>query len=274
MPELPEVETVARCLRRHLLGDTVTKAHVLLERTIASPDAKAFSKRIQGRRFASFGRRGKYLLVGLEPGGWLVVHFGMSGRLRIIDAGDSPAKHTRLLLELASGRDVLLDDQRTFGHVWLVDDPETVTEGLGPEPLSEQWTLERLAGDLQARRRMIKPLLLDQSFVAGLGNIYVDEALHRARLHPAVPADRLSGEDVARLYGAIRSVLREAIEHEGTTLRDFRVPDGDAGRHQLALRVYGREGEPCESCGSAIIKIRLAQRGTHYCPVCQPPPAP
>jgi formamidopyrimidine-DNA glycosylase len=272
MPELPEVETIARCLRGRLLGDTITKALVLLERTVASPDATAFAEMIKGRRFASFRRRGKYLLVGLEPRGWLVVHFRMSGRLRIVLADDGPAKHTRLLLELSSDRAVRFDDQRTFGRVWLVDDPNAVTEGLGPEPLSAQWTLERLAGDLQLRRRSIKPLLLDQSFVAGLGNIYVDEALHQAHVHPAMPADRLSGDDIARLHTAVRSVLRDAIEHGGTTFRDFRVPDGDAGRHQFALRVYGREGEPCDACGSAIVKMRLAQRGTHYCPVCQPPP--
>lgn len=274
MPELPEVETIARCLRRRAAGDTVTKAHVLLERTIASPDATAFAEMIEGRRFSSFGRRGKYLLAALEPRGWLVVHFRMSGRLCIVQAGDSPTKHTRLLLELASGRAMRLEDQRTFGRVWLLDDADAVTGGLGPEPLSAHWTLDRLARDLQTRRRMIKPLLLDQAFVAGLGNIYVDEALHRADLHPAVTADRLSEDDVARLHAAVRSVLTEAIEHGGTTFQDFRTPDGDAGGHQFALRVYGREGEPCESCGTIIKKIRLAQRGTHYCPVCQPPPVP
>jgi len=273
MPELPEVETIARCLRRQLVGETIIRAHVLLRRVIACPDADAFAKQVRGRHFASFGRRGKYLLAELAPSGWLVMHFRMSGRLRIVRTGDLPGKHTRLMLDLGSGRTIRLDDQRTFGRAWLVDDPDVVTSGLGPEPLSAEWTLQRFTDDLQPRHRMIKPLLLDQEFVAGLGNIYVDEALHLARVHPALPADSLAPDDIARLHDAIQTVLRVAVEHEGTTLRDFRTPDGDAGGHQFALRVYGRDGEPCMTCGSAIVKVRLGGRGTHYCPVCQPAPS-
>lgn len=273
MPELPEVETVARCLRRHVVGESIVKTCVLLERAIAHPDARTFAMELTGRSFVGFGRRAKYLLAELAPRGWLVVHLRMSGRVCIVQAQQPPDKHTRLVLELSSGRAIRMDDQRTFGRVWLVDDPAPLLEGLGPEPLSEDWTAESLAAALRGRRRMLKPLLLSQAFLAGLGNIYVDEALHMAGLHPALSSDRLTPSDVARLHKAIRDVLTKAIEHGGTTLRDFCTPEGNSGEYQLARRVYGREGEACGRCGGPIVKMRLAQRGTHYCPVCQPAPA-
>ena len=272
MPELPEVETVARCLQSHLAGDLVVAAHVLRPQTIAAFDPAAFVQQMIGRRLVAFGRRAKYLLIQLVPQDWLIVHLRMSGRMRIVESGQPHGQHTRLALDLASGRSLRLDDQRTFGRVWLVRDPDSLLDGLGPEPLSDEWTADLFYQALQRRHRMIKPLLLDQSLVAGLGNIYVDESLYEAGVHPAARSDELAIEDVERLHAAIRRVLRHAIEHGGTTLRDYVTPEGASGAHQFALQVYGRAGERCHRCGSPIVKMRLAQRGTHFCPACQPPP--
>ncbi len=272
MPELPEVETVARCLQQQLVGDLVTAAHVLRPQTVASSDSDTFARSVVGRRFLAVRRRAKYLLLELEPQGFLLVHLRMSGRMRLVPGHEPCGVHIRLALDLASGRSLRLDDQRTFGRVWLVDDPASVLKGLGPEPLSDEWDADGFWRALERRHRMIKPLLLDQSLVAGLGNIYVDESLHRAGIHPARRSDSLRRDEAIRLHAAIREVLAEAIAHGGTTLRDYATPEGAGGAYQFALQVYGRENEPCGRCGAAIVKTRLAQRGTHYCPVCQPAP--
>ncbi len=270
MPELPEVETIARCLRQQLVGDLVIAAHVLRPQTIASSDPSTFARSLVGRRFSAVRRRAKYLLLELEPPGVLVAHLRMSGRMRLVPGHEPCGGHIRLALDLASGRSLRLDDQRTFGRVWLVDDPASLLQGLGPEPLSDEWDADGFSRALKRRHRMIKPLLLDQSLVAGLGNIYVDESLYRAGIHPARRADSLGPDEAVRLHAAIREVLAEAIAHGGTTLRDYATPEGASGAYQFALQVYGRESEPCGRCGRAIVKTRLAQRGTHYCPVCQP----
>jgi len=225
-----------------------------------------------GRRFLAVRRPAKYLLLELEPQGFLLVHLRMSGRMRLVPGYEPCGVHIRLALDLASGRSLRLDDQRTFGRVWLVDDLASVLKGLGPEPLSDEWDADGFWRALERRHRMIKPLLLDQSLVAGLGNIYVDESLHRAGIHPARRSDSLRRDEAIRLHAAIREVLAEAIAHGGTTLRDYATPEGAGGAYQFALQVYGRENEPCGRCGAAIVKTRLAQRGTHYCPVCQPAP--
>lgn len=277
MPELPEVETIARVLREGagsgsagLLGSRIESCQVLWERTIASPPPAEFCRRIQGQTINAVSRRGKFLVMQLTQD-HLLFHLRMSGDLRVDNALDEhgqplPArKHDRLVLELEGGRRLAFNDTRKFGRVWLTADPQEVLGGLGPEPLDPALTAEGFRAMLAERGRQLKPLLMDQGFLAGLGNIYTDEALFRAGLHPLTRSDTLRPAQIRRLHQAIRSVLRLAIRNHGTTL-DWIYP---GGWMQRRLMVYGRTGEPCRRCRTAIVALRVGQRGTHICPKCQ-----
>ncbi|HHS96288.1 MAG TPA: bifunctional DNA-formamidopyrimidine glycosylase/DNA-(apurinic or apyrimidinic site) lyase [Chloroflexi bacterium] len=270
MPELPEVETVVRGLKG-LVGRRITDVEVRWERTVAAPDVAAFGQRLRGRRVEEVGRRGKWVVIRLDGGLFLLIHLRMSGRLVV--GGGTPAddRHLRVAFALDDGSRLFFYDPRKFGRMVLVEDPGEVLGGLGPEPLDEGFTVERLRERLARRRGRLKPLLLDQRFVAGLGNIYADEVLWRARLHPLRRADRLTEGEVARLHAAIRAVLREAIAGRGTTLEDGRYVgvDGRPGGFAPRLAVYHREGQPCLRCGTPIRRIRVNGRGTHFCPRCQ-----
>jgi formamidopyrimidine-DNA glycosylase len=274
VPELPEVETVARLLRPLLVGRRVTGGEVRWARTVGG-DARRFLAAVRGASVVALSRRAKYLRLDLSrrgaDAGAVIGHLRMSGRLHVLP-GDAPAgPHLRVKLELDDGRALHFDDVRKFGRLEHVARAEERLGELGPEPLEPAFTAAWLHGALRARRRRLKPLLLDQSFLAGLGNIYVDEALFAAGLNPLLPSDRVRLEQSERLVAAIRSILARAIAREGSSFDGFyRTPEGKAGGYQEEFRVYGREGEPCRTCGEAIVRIVVGQRGTHLCPACQP----
>lgn len=272
MPELPEVETIVRELRPHIIGQTILDAAVDWARILAYPaeDIEAFRRDVQGRRIEDVWRRGKFVVLTLNGERYLLIHLRMSGRLTLSPTGRP--EHLRIRFRLSAG-ELYFYCQRKFGRVWLVDDPEDVIGDLGPEPLSPDLTAEEFADLVGRRRGMIKPLLLNQRFIAGLGNIYVDEALYRARIHPCRTADDLCEEEVERLYAAIRAVLRQALDHHGTTFDGIFVrPQGEEGRQQEGLLVYGQAGQPCARCGTPIERIVVGGRGTHICPHCQRAP--
>jgi len=274
MPELPEVETVVRQLREQLVGARIESARVLWERSVAKPSSPGFQRDVRGRTITGLRRRAKYLVFELDgaeaaPDGRLLVgHLRMTGRFFV---GDDPEpRATRVSFRLADGRWLAFSDLRKFGRLGLVRELHELLPPLGPEPLGDDFDGEWLASALRARRRRLKPLLLDQSFLAGLGNIYVDESLHLAGLHPLRVSDRVSRPRARRLAEAIQRVLRRAIELQGSSFDVFyRTPEGQPGAYQHEFQVYGRHGQPCRSCGHILRRIVVGQRGTHYCARCQ-----
>ncbi len=277
MPELPEVETVARQLRPLLVGRTITGARVLAVRTLGGESAAAFTRGVKGLCIDAVRRRAKFVVCdvsrGGRPAGALIVHLRMTGRLHVVAPETPRGAYLRVALALDDGRELRFDDVRRFGRFVRARDADAFLDELGPEPLGDAFDAAWLARELAARRRALKPLLLDQTFLAGLGNIYVDEALHRAGLHPLRRSDRVPRERVAPLHDAIRAVLTEAIEREGSSFDVFyRTPEGSPGRFQDEFRVYGRDGQPCRTCGATLVRIVVGQRGTHLCPRCQRAP--
>ena len=270
MPELPEVETIINQLRPRLVGRRIVAVRVGWERIVDRPPVEVFCRHLRGQAFAEARRRGKFLLFPLQRGDTLLVHLRMTGRLLLQPAGVQPDRHTHVVLTLDDGQQLHYRDVRKLGRLYLVDDPQEVIGGLGPEPLSADFDAAALAARLAGRRARIKSLLLDQRVLAGLGNIYADEALFRARIHPLRPAESLTAEEVTRLHVAIREVLAEAIEAQGSTFRDYRSAAGQPGRFQERLRVFRRQGKPCPRCGAPLERIRVGGRGTHFCPRCQP----
>ena len=275
MPELPEVETIRADLAARVIGRIITGVDLLWPGCVDRPAPDEFARELPGKQIESTGRRGKYLLFQLSGGGWLVVHLRMTGRLRLRPAGAERHHHLRAVLQLDGGEELQFEDQRKFGRLSLVPDAaglEEVLARVGPEPLVPGFTREAFRTLLARRRAQLKPLLLDQRFLAGLGNIYVDEALYRAKLHPVRRSDTLTTEEVDALYDGVTDALRQGIRNRGTTLADYRDAWGTAGRNQERLLVFRQEGRPCPRCGTTIQKIRVAQRGTHLCPTCQPAP--
>jgi len=268
MPELPEVETIARKLRPELVGKSIVKANLLWSRTLAEPSPARFKKQIKGQEIRGIHRRAKYFVMELS-GYYLFVHLRMSGDLYIKEGSTTPEKHDRLILSIVADdgdlNNLVFNDTRKFGRVWLVQSPEEVIGGLGPEPLSDEFTPDLLYDGLQSRHRQLKPLLLDQAFLAGLGNIYTDEALHMARLHPLAASDSVNREQARALWEAIRAVLREGIRRNGASI-DWVYRGGE---FQNYFRVYDRAGKPCPVCGTIIERLVVGQRGTHICPNCQ-----
>ena len=270
MPELPEVETIANGLLQggagtpSILGMRIERAHLLWERTLAYPSPIDFKERIAGQTIAEIGRRGKFLLLHLSQD-TLLIHLRMSGDI-FVKPADAPVQpHDRLVLDLDQGWKLAFNDTRKFGRVWLTCNPQEVTSDLGPEPLDPALTAEMLHSLLISRRRQLKPLLLDQTFLAGLGNIYTDEALFLSRLHPNTSSDCLTQLQAENLLANIRQVLKEGIRHHGASI-DWVYRGGD---FQNYFRVYGRKGEPCPVCGTPIERILVGQRSTHFCPSCQ-----
>ena len=264
MPELPEIETFARLLRPALVGKTIVAASVHWARSLAEPEVDAFIARIAGQAILETGRRAKFLRLRLAQD-WLIFHLRMSGDLRIRPLEAPPSQHDRLILHLSDGNALAFHDPRKFGRVWLVSDPEGLFQHLGPEPLADSFTAAELYARLQTHRRQLKPLLLDQSFLAGVGNIYADESLHQARLHPLALANRLSADQAQALWAALRSVLNEGIRRNGASI-DWVYRGGNFQNH---FCVYQRAGQPCFTCGAAIERIIIGQRSTHFCPICQ-----
>ncbi len=266
MPELPEVETIVRSFRKRLTGRRIVAFESRWERQV-SPDVSTLRRMVVGQSIARLGRRGKYIVFQLSDSGWMLVHLKMSGRLEWERPDQPEPPHVRAAWKL-DGRDRLLFcDARKFGRIVYVPDLADISGRLGLEPLARTFSITRLAEVLGRRARRLKPLLLDQSIVAGLGNIYADEALFRAGLHPLARSDRLTPAQVARLHRAIRDALTAGIRHNGATI-DWVYPSGNMQDH---FRVYGRTGKPCRRCCTPIEYLRVAQRGTHICPRCQPP---
>jgi formamidopyrimidine-DNA glycosylase len=281
MPELPEVETIARSLRNAagfdftpgqglehrpgVVGRVIAEVRVNWPRIVATPPAEEFAQRIAGQVVLGVSRRGKFLLLQLDCD-WLLIHLRMSGDIRVEPCDqtlDQP--HDRVILEFRDGTRLVFNDTRKFGRLWLVNDPGAVLSKLGPEPFSEVLDAQAFYKMLQVRKTSIKPLLMDQRFICGLGNIYTDEALHKARIHPLQKAGTLTLDQAGRLLLAIREILGEGILRNGSSI-DWVYRGGD---FQNQFRVYQRTGEACFNCGTPIERIIVAQRGTHFCPHCQ-----
>jgi formamidopyrimidine-DNA glycosylase len=269
MPELPEVQTVVTSLRPKLLGRIIHRI-VSLRQDIVTPPTVDLAARLAGRAVQSIERRGKRIVFTLDDDNRFYIHLGMTGHVSVVPPDAPLPPHTHLELDLGSER-LRFRDPRRFGGVWWLG-TGSADEGMGPEPLDLR------PGDLHRRlrrtTRAVKNALLDQRVVAGLGNIYIDEALHAAGIHPVTPADRLEAEEVGRLGRAIKTILRRAIRHRGSTLRDYFDADGAAGGFQRLHRVYDRAGRPCHRCHTPILRIVLGGRSTHFCPKCQPKPRP
>lgn len=271
MPELPEAETIARTLQREMAGAHIATVQVA-RRDFVHGDPRPLERIAAGRRIAHVHRRAKRVIIDLDDGTELVFRLGMSGRITL-HGGDEPLElHTHVVFRFRDRAfELRFKDPRRFGGLWCIT-PHGQSAGralgpVGPEPLDLPLGAFR---EMLKRKRPIKSLLLDQALIAGIGNIYCDESLHRAGVHPESPAQRLSHDEARRLLRAIKNVLRSAIRHEGTTFMDYRTPNGTPGGFALKHRVYHREGKPCRACGKPIVRMQVAQRSTFLCPTCQP----
>jgi formamidopyrimidine-DNA glycosylase len=272
MPELPEVETVRRRIAPLLEGHTLASVEISDPRLTRPLDPVEVARELEGERVTVVDRRGKYLIVRFDSGRALLIHLRMTGS--VLEGEHDTDLHRRAVVRLDDGSHVSYRDVRRFG-TWLLLEPDEVEAyvdaRVGREPLATAYKSKHLAEKLEKRKAPIKAAILDQRTVAGVGNIYADEALWRARIHPLTPAAALGPDEVKALHRSIRAALQAGIRRKGSTLRDYRLPNGEAGAAQDEFRVYGRGGEPCERCGTPIDKIRVAGRGTWYCPSCQRP---
>ena len=284
MPELPEVETVARDLRPRIVGATIVDARCTWARTLRTHSPSAFAEAVAGRQVEAVGRRAKLVVVDLSGDAALTIHLKMTGQLFVVPADVPEDPYVRLVLELADGREVRFRDIRKFGKIGLYGrDPSTgelttevggtaVFAAFGPEPLDPAFGLREFRQLLRRRKGRLKSILLDQAFLAGVGNIYADEALWTARLHPLRTAPTIRPPDERRLFEAVRTILTEAIDRRGSSIDDYTAPDGD-GSMQERLQVYQRTGEPCPRCGHPVKRIVIGARSTHLCTWCQRLPA-
>jgi formamidopyrimidine-DNA glycosylase len=277
MPELPEVQTIVDdLLAAGLPGATVTAVAVHWPRSVAGLNVCEFAERLSGRRISGIRRRAKFIVFDLAPDWHLLVHLRMSGRLLLVAGGGGRAAHQHVIIALDDGRELRFHDPRKFGRMYLLAETGERLGRLGPEPLARAFTARRLAQALGGRKRALKPLLLDQSFIAGLGNIYVDEALWDARLHPCRRADSLAANEAIALHRAIRKVLRRGLRNNGTSLgagqSNFNSIGEKPGSNREALRVFRRTGLACPRCRTPIARIIVGQRSTHICPHCQTAP--
>jgi formamidopyrimidine-DNA glycosylase len=272
MPELPEVETIRRDLEPRLRGRTITAVRVAPDAVplIDGASPAAFTRRLKGRRIEALSRRGKYLILHLSGGLHLVVHLRMTGALLHRDAAAPADRYLRAVLSFDDGTELRFADLRKLGRLRLVAHPDEAVGRLGPEPLDARFTAAALKRAIERRRAPIKAVLLDQRVLAGLGNIYTDEALFAARIHPLRRADTLSEAENRRLHRSVRRVLRDALDNRGASFRDYVDGGGREGRHQFHVKVFRRTGQPCYVCGATIERIRLSGRSTHFCPRCQP----
>jgi len=274
MPELPEVETYARQLRPQLLGRSFTHVTVTWPRMVVVPEPQSLPSRLRGLMVQDIVRRGKYLDLELSNETQLLIHLKMSGRLHIEATTVTPQAHDRVCFGLDDGQELRFNDARKFGRVYLLgphDQDQSPLRQLGPEPLDDAFSIEVFTRRLRRHSGAIKPLLLNQSFIAGLGNIYVDESLFHARIHPVRSVVTLTEQEVVALYQAIRHVLQQSINCLGASF-DLVYTGGlreQAATYQYQLQVYGRQGKACMSCGQPIERTIIGGRGTHYCPVCQ-----
>ncbi len=261
MPELPEVETVVRGLQQTIVGETIIDLEVPWDKALNPDDAY---DSLVGKTIQSVTRRAKFIIIKLETGA-LVVHLRMTGKLTPV----FPEKWITVILHFQSGNALYFQDMRKFGRMIYTDDPADLLGHLGPEPLDEDFTAAIFLKMLSSKQRTIKPLLLDQTFLSGLGNIYVDEALFLAGIQPQSIASAVPAKNGVLLHQAIQSILSASIKAQGTTILNFSHGDNQSGTYQAALQVYGRKAQPCLICETPIEKIKLGQRGTHFCPKCQ-----
>jgi formamidopyrimidine-DNA glycosylase len=275
MPELPEVETVRRGLLASLPGKQITAVKVLRPASVGAPDPLRFAKLLVGHTFNDITRRGKYILFHFDGGATMVAHLRMSGRLLISGHDKARAEHVRVRIVLNGGEELIFEDMRVFGRLWFVPKSQPVEKivtglaTLGVEPLEKLDSAYLLAA-FAKRTQAIKTVLLDQTIIAGIGNIYADEALHLAHIHPRKPAKDLTLPELKVLSKQIIEVLAQAIEMRGSSLRNYTDASGVNGNYQNRAWVYGREGQPCHNCGTEIERIKLAGRSSHFCPNCQP----
>jgi len=273
LPELPEVETIAADLRPHLVGRTLTACDLRFPAVVRYPEPEAFARGLPGQRIEALTRRGKYILHHLSGGSLLVVHLGMTGEWRLAAAADPEPAHLHAVLALDDGRQLRWRDVRRFGRLLLGIESELLAARklpqLGPEPIDPKFTAADLHRRLRRRRAPIKLLLLDQSVLAGVGNIYADEALHQAGIRPDRPSGAIGRPRIARLRAALDVLLRQAIANRGSSVDSYRDAWGELGAQQEQLRVYGRGGQPCLTCGRALTLTRLGGRSTVFCRRCQ-----
>jgi formamidopyrimidine-DNA glycosylase len=269
MPELPEVETVKNEISPHLLGKRIKEVTLFWNGIIRQPSVAEFKSRLAGRKIKGIARRGKYLLLHLNGADTLIIHLKMSGSLLLGQAQQEPPKYTRAILYLDDGTAVFFRDPRKFGRMWLVEDIDTVIGKLGPEALGKDLTLKRFTELLAKRRTPIKALLCDQEFVAGIGNMYADEALFLAKIHPLRPAASLVPDEISRLYKSIQEVLLAGVRNKGASIVNYYRPDGTKGTAYSEFRAAHRGGQPCFVCGTPIQRIVVRGRGTYFCPKCQ-----
>ena len=272
MPELPEVEQVRISLLPHITGKTIEKVRVDLPKMILHPDPGTFVQKLQGARFTGVERRGKYLRLDLEKGDWLLIHLRMTGALLALPKTAPEPPHTRMVFYLSGDENLYFSDIRTFGVAALVGEDEWKDKGyesLGPEPLDPVLTPEYLREKARGKTAVVKAFILDQTIIAGLGNIYADEALFAAGIRPTRRVNRMTRKDWEALALAIKGVIRQGLEHHGTTFRNYQDADGHMGDNRLYLQVYHRKGLPCKHCGTLLKQIKVAGRGSVYCPRCQ-----
>jgi formamidopyrimidine-DNA glycosylase len=266
VPELPEVETIKNELSPHVTGRIIKGLEIFWDKMVRQPSVPEFRERVIGRKITDLFRRGKYLFFHLDSGEMLVMHMKMTGSL-LINPPDE--KYARAIFQLDDGVTIHFRDPRKFGKMWLASDESEVMSKLGPEPLDDDFTVSTLAEILHNRKAPVKPVLLDQSIIAGIGNMYADESLYEAKIHPARPANSLTDEEIKRLYRAIRRVLRAAIKNGGASVRNYIRPDGNIGTAHDEFRVAHGTGRNCPRCGTPIQRIVVRGRGTYLCPKCQ-----
>jgi len=269
VPELPEVETIKNELLPHVLGRTIKSVDIYWDKMVRKPSVQEFRARVIDQKITGISRRGKYLFFHLSGGEVLVMHMKMTGSLLV---NPLDGKFTRAVLHLDKGVDLHFRDPRKFGVMWLDKDESVVAGKLGPEPLDDDFTPETLADILRHRTAPVKPVLLDQSIIAGIGNMYADEALFEARIHPLKPAGSLSWVEIKRLYNAIRLVLQKALRKKGASVRNYIRPDGEPGTAHDEFSVAHGVGKNCPKCSGAIKRIVVRGRGTYICPKCQREP--
>lgn len=272
MPELPEVETVRRGLVKLIQNKTIKNVKVIYPKIITG-DVGQFEQQLHGKSIQSIGRRGKFLLFNFDQGLTMISHLRMEGKYFVKSSLEPLEKHTHVIFEFVDGSQLRYNDVRKFGRMQLIKTQQVKEVSnlakLGPEPLDNQFLLVDFIQKLAGKKKAIKPVLLDQTVVAGLGNIYADEVLWLSKIHPLTPANKLSPAQISLLRQQIIKELTAAVAAGGTTIRSYTDAFEHSGKFQFDLHVYGRQGQPCQRCGTEIVKIRVAQRGTHFCPNCQ-----
>jgi len=269
MPELPEVETIKSELYPHIIGRRFTEVTVLDAKLVRQPSAEEFRQKLTGQKINNLERRGKYLIFQLSSGEVLIIHLKMSGALLL--NSEQADRHARVIFNLDNGSQVIFTDRRRLGALWLVENEQSIIGKLGPEPLTPEFTTKTLAERLQKHKAPIKAVLLDQAFIAGIGNMYADETLFSARIHPLRKANSLSPQEIKNLHKAIVDVLRSAIDRKGASVDTYKLPDGQLGTAHSNFSVAHRGGKPCPTCGTPIQRLAIRNRGSYFCPNCQKP---